>query len=192
MKVFCFDVETTGLPKTKGFDRYYPPYEFDKYDLSRIVSIAVVCDDGFEKYSIIRPDTFTILNSEFHGISQEDAIKNGITLEEFFDNDIVSRLIESTVVTGHNIMFDVHILRSELLRINFFGLEDILSKKDYYCTMKYGRDYLKQYKYPKLGELYQKLFNKNAIKLHNALNDAKYTLECFTKIYIEQNNIYRT
>ena len=38
--ILFFDLETTGLPSTQGFGKFYPYTETQKYDTSRIVSFA--------------------------------------------------------------------------------------------------------------------------------------------------------
>ena len=38
------------------------------------------------------------------------------------------------------------------------------------------------YKYPKLGELYYKLFNKHFNNQHNAMADVEATYECYKEL----------
>jgi hypothetical protein len=68
----------------------------------------------------------------------------------------------------------------------------LIDSKDIYCTMKesislcaietkdkFGRNYNK---FPKLIELYQKLFQISPNNLHNSLNDVIVCLRCFMKM----------
>ena len=62
--VLTFDVESTGLPKTKGFNNYYDYKELKYYDNSRIVSIAwnLLYKKKLisSKYFIIKPKDFKV------------------------------------------------------------------------------------------------------------------------------------
>ena len=57
-------------------------------------------------------------------------------------------------------------------------------------TMRVGKDFCKipgnfmydDYKYPKLDELYYKLFNKHFENQHNAMADIEATLECYKEL----------
>ena len=61
---FVFDTETTGLPARKSYDDYYAPENLEKYDKSRIVSIAWILFSGpriiSKNYFVIRPEGFLI------------------------------------------------------------------------------------------------------------------------------------
>ena len=65
MKLFI-DLETTGLPKTKGFCNWYNYTELDKYESSRIIELGIIVteDNGniiSEYTSLVKPDNFTSL-----------------------------------------------------------------------------------------------------------------------------------
>lgn len=81
--------------------------------------------------------------------------------------------------------FDEKIIGSEFIRN---GFENILPSKERICTMMkttnlcaingpYG------YKWPKLSELHQKLFNSSFEQAHNAFVDVKITAKCFWELY---------
>ena len=131
--MLVLDIETTGLPQTKGFGNYYNPKEINKYNSSRIVSIALL-NDNMEKYSIIKPNDFTIKNSHFHGITQENAVKNGISLKDFFNPSILQEIENSDIILGHNIDFDINVLLSELYRNELYGIYYLLEKKNRKCS----------------------------------------------------------
>ena len=72
---------------------------------------------------------------------------------------------------------------SELLRN---GFANILDSKDFLCTMKSTIEFCKingfnDYKWPKLQELYYKLF-KDTFDEHNALEDIRATSKCFWEL----------
>ena len=57
------DLETTGLPKTKGFCKWYDYTELDKYESSRIIEMGIVItnNDGetiVEYSSLVKPNNF--------------------------------------------------------------------------------------------------------------------------------------
>jgi DNA polymerase III epsilon subunit-like protein len=120
-------------------------------------------------------------------------------LSEFFRN-----LRDVDKLIGHNIDFDINMIRVELLRIindvstkqhitnHKCNLHFLTNYKNISCTMKdsiefcniqlinkNGKSYLK---YPKLIELHEKLFNKLPSNLHNSFNDILVTLRCFMKL----------
>lgn len=179
--MLVLDIETTGLPQTKGFGNYYNPKEINKYNSSRIVSIALL-NDNMEKYSIIKPNDFTIKNSHFHGITQENAVKNGISLKDFFNPSILQEIENSDIILGHNIDFDINVLLSELYRNELYGIYYLLEKKNRKCSMKMGKDFFKLDKVPKLSELYYTFFKKEFKNQHNALSDARACYDCYKKM----------
>ena len=94
---------------------------------------------------------------------------------------------EADSVVAHNIEFDSRMLFIELMRHKEYGnmidgrifdMIRIIEKKNY-CTMKNGieickiiaksREGKEYYKWPKLIELYKKLFNSEVENLHNSL-----------------------
>lgn len=186
--ILAIDLETTGIPTTKRFREYYPPTETEFYDNSRIVSIAIVTDDrsnnsnGKEFYSIIKPTDFEIHNEKFHGISNLTAQEKGIPLQDFFTSELVELIQSSELIIGHNIDFDFNILQSELYRQKLFHLFDIFKIKKTECSMVLGKEYLKTDRYPRLSDLYLKLFDSKFLNPHHALSDANASLKCYNKI----------
>ena len=65
-------------------------------------------------------------------------------------------------------------------------MEDVMNKRISYCTMQASTDFCKipshdgrGYKYPKLQELYKKLFGEAFNDAHNAMSDIEATEKCF-------------
>ena len=192
-KVLVFDVETTGLPERKsyyaiGIDEYYEPDDIEKYNECRIVSIAWTYLEKFNFDSlnscavttyIRKPiDFINIPNSNFHGVTYENAKKNGKLLSKIMNDELSDILEDVDYIVGHNVTFDIFVLMSELSRIKFLDnfniLKKILDEKRYLCTGELGRDicklYTKQkeykYKMPKLKELYEKLYGDDNVRQH--------------------------
>lgn len=180
--MLVLDIETTGLPQIKGFGNYYNPKDTLRYNTSRVVSIAFITDDGYEKYSIIKPNDFTIHNSHFHGITQKKAIEKGVSLHDFFSKELLKKIKDTEFILGHNIHFDIHVLLSELYRQGLYSIYSLLENKELKCSMKEGQDYFQLKKSPKLTDLYYTLFQKEFHNSHHALSDAKASLECYQKM----------
>jgi DNA polymerase III epsilon subunit-like protein len=213
MITLVFDTETTGLPKTKIIS----PDTLK--DWPYIVQFSfVIYDDVKNKitetkdYIVKVPDSVTI-NSDsikFHGITNEISKTKGTRIEVVM-HDFFYHLNFVDKIVGHNVEFDINMVRVELLRIihlnlnnvtedairdHKFNLHYLTTVKNIHCTLqnsielcaikstnKSGKEYMK---YPKLEELHYKLFEMKPNNLHNSLNDILVTLRCFIKM---KNNI---
>jgi DNA polymerase-3 subunit alpha len=181
-----FDTETSGLPEREG-NKYAPYQDLSKYDNARIVSIAFMFGEE-ESYFLIRPD-FEITNSHIHGITKDQALKDGVSFQEVVTYlDFVLDRVDTLV--GHNIEFDYNILLSELYRLGGDTCQELIAKlqqKKKYCTMKESimicriKNKFGRFKYPKLIELYQHFFN-DSFDAHHALNDTRATYQCYKKL----------
>ena len=182
-----FDLETTGLPKK----RYAPLDDFDNWP--NIVQFAWgVYNKNNEcmkiKDYIIKPNNFIIPDESIviHKITNEAANELGVDLNivmQEFMNDIS----DVKYLVAHNLSFDFKVLCCELLR-NSMNIKN-LNKMKKICTMETSTNFCKmgdfkygKYKWPKLSELYFKLFNCNKEGLHNARVDIETCQECFTKL----------
>lgn len=182
--IIAIDLETSGLPQRKGYDRYYEPRMISYYDTCRVVSIGLVTNDGHEEYKIIKPIDFTITNSSFHGIDQQRALDEGYDLRAFFTDDVVEKIKNADLIVNHNINFDWHVLRSELIRQGLHDVERILACKKILCTMKDGKHHFGLDKWPTLKDLYMKCFNTPMTgNHHNALDDARASLQCYQHMF---------
>lgn len=207
MRILIFDTETTGLPKTKNIGP-------DSLNLwPHIVQLSyVIYDVSFneiveQKDFIIRvPDNVEIPEESYklHGISKQISQEKGIDIKDalswfYFHLKNVSKLI------GHNVSFDINMIKVETLRIIYneftppqltkmfkYDFHYFTNYNDIICTLqdsiklcniqaidKFGKPYLK---YPKLVELHEKLFDTTPNNLHNSLNDILITLRCFMKL----------
>lgn len=185
-KTLFIDTETTGLPKTKGWGKYYDPILTSYYDESRVIEVAYIIYDNDKNIlkstsSIIRPNGFVINNSEFHGISNDDANEYGIDITEVL-KELEIDLDGVTSIIGHNIDFDINLIMSECHRANETVIARKIESINKKCTMRIGKSYMNSYKYPKLTELYRYLFNKNMNQEHRALSDTRMCVECYYKM----------
>ena len=212
MKILVFDTETTGLPQTKIIS----PDTLDKWP--HIVQFSYIiydCDPNNPKLNMIEEVTDCIIklpsninipeeSTKIHGITNELSQLNGLSIDIVFDM-FFYHFNNVDKIIGHNINFDINMIKVELLRLIYnkkTGIVDYAKNsknylycftncKNFYCTMnetiefcgieaidKYGKPYKK---FPKLLELYKKLFDQEAFNLHNSLNDIVATLRCYIK-----------
>jgi DNA polymerase III epsilon subunit-like protein len=186
MSYLVLDTETTGIPITKGFNKYYAPSEIKYYNCSRLIELAYIIydkDDNIIKEfsSLVKPDNFQITNSHIHGISQEDALTNGKLLIDVM-NEFNTDLDSVDILVAHNMLFDNNILLSESYRMNNLELVNKINSKRKDCTMLIGQQVMRLYKFPKLVELYRFLYNKPVTQIHRALSDVIICADCYKKI----------
>ena len=206
MKVLILDTETTGLPKTKELNDetlelwpYIVQFSYVIYDVQTNEMIKV--RDAIAKLpeGIIMDD----FNISIHGITNEQSSSEGVDLPKLLD-EFIEDFDNVDLIVGHNLSFDLNVLRCELMRkinneYNCFEkefyyefLHMLKASNKLYCTMmetidickikavnKYGKKYIK---YPKLSELHETLFQTSPKNLHNSLNDVMVCLRCYCKL----------
>ena len=188
-----FDLETTGLPRMTQQKRFANFKWSRYYDTSRIVSISWVhLDKNYKRvssnYCMIKPDSFVIPDDsiKIHGINNDRAKQYGLPIMEMF-HMLKHSAEESKQLVSHNIRFDKAVLLSELYRYNQMELLEKLNGMEEYCTMMNGKKHLKVKKFPKLGELYKSLFEKEMEEAHDAYYDTAHCMDCFIKLQNETN-----
>lgn len=180
-----FDTETTGLPRSQSASTK------DSNAWPHIVQLSWILSDkeghiiGKHNY-IIQPEGFKIpyTASQVHGITQEIALEKGVPLKEamyVFLKDVDS----ADSLVGHNLDFDCKMISAELNRT---GAEDILVNKIHRDTMKESAEYYGEkgnygnYKWPKLQNLYQRLFGEEFANAHDSSSDVEATFKCFWEL----------
>lgn len=197
-RVLIIDTETSGLPK----DRRASPEDFEKWP--RIVQVgAILYKCPYEnkpgrilkRYSsLVSPNGWSIDPgaSKVHGITEEMAKKNGISISEILD-DLTELSTEANAICCHNVAFDVPIILAEYHRNKKISrsIDCPIGSLPTICTMeigkklcriltegtrKNGNKYL-YYKAPKLSEMYLHLTGTEFTgKLHDALEDCEATV----------------
>jgi len=215
MRFLVFDTETTGLPKSK----FISPDTLELWphivQFSYVIYDTSLNDIVESKDYIIKLHESILISEEsskIHGITNEISSSKGLPISEVI-NEFFYYLRSVDKLIGHNIEFDINMIKVELLRFinsKLYSKEQIklykhdlhylTNYKDICCTLKdsiqfcniqltdkYGKPYLK---YPKLIELHEKLFDKSPNNLHNSFNDILVTLRCFMKLKhdIDLNN----
>ena len=173
MKVLVFDTETTNLINQKKdiSDVHILQLSWILYDIN---------ENSREENDYILKVPVKIKNSSIHGITQEKS-DNGYDIAEII-GIFLEDLHKCDLLVAHNLQFDINMIEIELHRL---GLEDEIDQmydKKFFDTMREGKTYLKERKFPKLQELYTKLFNTSFQNAHNALYDVKATLRCYLQI----------
>jgi DNA polymerase III epsilon subunit-like protein len=180
-----FDTETTGLP------RNWKAPVTDVNNWPRLVQLAfLLYDNSGVKISsgdfIIKPNGFFIPAdaSRIHGITTERALKEGqdiiFVLQQF--NQLIQ---QADYLVAHNMSFDEKNVGAEFLRN---GMLNTIVGKRKICTMEKTTNfcaipgYYGDYKWPKLSELYYKLFKTNFEEAHNAATDVQATAKCFWEL----------
>lgn len=180
-----FDTETTGLPRSMS-----APIS-DSSSWPHIVQISwiTVKNRSIRKREdhIIKPEGFRIPyeSARIHGISDVYASSHGESLRMVL-LDFLTDVELSNVIIGHNLEFDQKVVLAELHRLQ---MEDPFNEKKLICTMKQSVNYcafpgryVGRYRYPKLEELYKKLFDKRIRGGHNSMHDVEATYECYKEL----------
>lgn len=186
------DLETNGLPEFPSFGKFYDYKELNRYGNSRILSICIYLIDDSEKvidklYHILKTTDFELRNEHIHGITKEQILKEGIEWSEIVTK-IKYLFTKCKLLIGHNIDFDRYVLSSELFRLGYKELADLIFNQTTFCTMKNGKNITKinrgfsDYKYPKLSELYNYIFKEEIKGAHNAEYDVVNCAKCYFKM----------
>lgn len=156
----------------------------------RLVQLAWLLsdEDGREVKSItkiIKPQGFKIpaAAAAVHGISTRRALAEGVLLDPVL-KEFIKAVDKAKILVAHNMSFDEKIMGAELLRENY---EHKLFKRPKICTMQSSTTYCRienefGFKWPKLIELHQKLFNEEFDGAHDALADVKACARCFFEL----------
>ena len=207
MKVLVFDVETTGLlPKNAcSIDEcpHIVQLSFAVYDITSRTIIH-----SYDTYVKIADDVeISEKAEEITGINKQTLKKKGKDIVTALKK-LHSAYNYCDVVVGHNITFDKKMIIIEMKRneeqlkdkcpevLRLFDIEYEKAKHiQSYCTMMNGIDICNievpskypdkksRKKWPKLSELYDKLFAKENIEgLHNSMVDVLVCLKCYLKM----------
>jgi DNA polymerase-3 subunit epsilon len=186
MNFLFFDCETNGLPKD-----YRASYT-DVDNWPRVTELAwILADDQRQVLSsgshLIKPDGWTIPKEKFfidNGHTTERSMSEGVDIGPVLEAFIAAKL-EATTLVAHNLNFDHRIVWAEIIRSGRTprsGMEKI-------CTMLHGTSTAKipasrgsGYKWPKLEELHNCLFNKGFEGAHGALADVQACMDCFFEL----------
>jgi len=205
MNELFIDIETSGLPtyENSGLPHYK---NLNKYENCRILEICMILFSNKKLntfyHKIIKVD-FTIENSEIHGINNNISNEKGVLINDIY-NDILNFLEISDIIIAHNITFDLSCIFSELYRIDSsINILQIIKSKVFICTMmssinicKIQTPLCKEFKYPKLDELYNFFFKTERKNQHTAKSDTVDLIKCYNEMcklnikFIKINNFF--
>lgn len=179
-----FDTKTTGLPVNwrEGMD-LYENWPF-------LVQLAWVLFDNKGKEMlaeehIIKPEHYTIPYeaTKIHGISNEKATEEGLDIKDVLKN-FHKALKQTKYLVAHNLDYDINVYKAACYRAK----EKMgVMNKHHVCTMLNSTEYCRLpgvigYKWPKLTELYDKLFQKPLIQTQSSISKVKATAKCFFEL----------
>ena len=180
-----FDTETTGLPR----DFSAPITDLDNWP--RLVQLAWQLHDHTGKLIssgnyIVKPEGFTIpFNSEkIHGISTKKANDEGLDLA-FVLSEFRKDMDKAYFLIGHNVSFDESVMGAEFLRKKMPSAImdkpkiDTKDESTEYVGIPNGRG---GFKWPSLGELHWKLFDRGFEDAHDAAADVEATTRAFLEL----------
>ena len=194
MKLLFIDTETNGLPK----NRYAPYTSTDVWPHVLQISWQIVDSDTWSVISDF--DSFVKSRGNWnkdaeriHQIPESIVAKFGKEPVLVFQ-ELANAIKESDVVVSHNMMFDKTVIMCEIQRLKeagaafdprlFWrpGINEICTMNitQQFCGIKFPNS--NDYKYPKLSELYSKLFEKDydisGATLHNSKHDVSCLVMC--------------
>jgi TPR repeat protein len=177
--ILFVDTETTGIP----FDTSENFRNIDNWPTIKQIAWIIYKKDG----TILAQRNY-IINDEADSLitSSPDYIPR--TIMPIYDILVLFQdaIKLCDVIVGHNIEYDVNVILSELHRYGYDTSQ--LSSMQQFCTMKNsieicGFDSRKGDRYPKLQELYSKLFHHPFDNAHDAYCDIKATANCFWEFF---------
>lgn len=208
-RFLVFDVETTGLLPKNSKNGSHPTIT----DYPYITQLSYVIYDmntrkvveTFDSYVKLPPTVeINTESAQITGITKEICETQGRDITIVLQS-LYNAYKTCDVLVAHNMDFDEKVILVELERsrkqldVNSLGLFNKISEElnnvERYCTMKKGTtlcnilmDSYKpggppRKKFPRLSELYVKLFDEPApTGLHNSLVDVETTLKCYLKM----------
>jgi len=198
MKLLFLDTETNGLPA----NRYASYTDTNIWPHVIQLSWQLVDTDTWvvlaEQDAFIKPRASWNKDAErVHQIPESVALKFGKEPEAVLA-DLHRDIQLCDGIVAHNLSFDKNAILCEVQRLREAGnkmsaAEFWNSKKTQICTMVVTKRYCEirfpnseDYKFPKLGELYYKLFGVeydiSGASLHNAKYDVSCLVTCFRQL----------
>ena len=199
MRVLVFDTETTGLPKSRIISPntliqfpHIVQFSYIIYD----TSLNIICDSVDNIIKLKDNISIPVESTNIHNITNEISKTNGKTIEKVFD-EFFYHLKNIDLIVGHNIEFDINIIRVELLRLICNNATEcnetecnetecnetecnetekrkqqlftICNFKNIFCTLQETIDFCNIQAIDKFGRPYKKF--PKLIELHNKLFD---------------------
>lgn len=183
--ILFFDTETTGIIPRGVND---PCRQTAAYP--HVVQLSWKIGDKEGDY-IIRPEGFTIPDeaAKVHGITTDRALAEGVPYKDAFLK-FFADVQTADVLCAHNAHFDKSVIIAEYARMSNAARAErfakFLSGKPLEDTMLKTVDFVgarfpngNPGKFPRLEELYAKLFNGETFPAHNSMEDVRALAKCY-------------
>jgi DNA polymerase III subunit epsilon len=177
--ILFVDTETTGIP----FDTSVEFKNIDNWPTIRQMAWMVYKKDGslHSSFNCVTPD-----NAESEISPGSDYVPKTVLPTHIILDRFLSSLSMCDVIVGHNIEYDIQVILSELHRYGKTTWRLRSMRK--FCTMKNSVDICgfatrRGDRYPKLQELYSKLFHQSFENAHDAYCDIRATADCYWKMF---------
>jgi len=183
VKILVFDTETTGFINKKDPDLAAQPYIIQFAGILWELKDWIYSELERKNIFIKPPISIPYGASQVHHIYDID-VKDAPAMSESAE-EMMSFLSEADAIIGHNIEYDEDMIKLELRRLEKLHL---YAPDQVICTMKTTVDFCElqwnglRFKYPKLWELYKKLFGEYFVWAHDAMVDVEATLKCFLEL----------
>jgi DNA polymerase III epsilon subunit-like protein len=187
--VMVLDLETTGLPRTEGFNRYLPYTDCSAYDSARIVQLAFTCFRIGERVTrdqitsvFRRPEGFT-MSAEAQTVTRLDMDwleAHGQSIHAVL-TPLLDALPQCTHILAHNAAFDVNILKNELFRL---GYPTDQIENEWFPDRKV-RCTCRMTDYTRLGVLHSWVPHASPLTFHNAQEDVLALTEIINFLCLE-------
>lgn len=200
-KIVFIDTETSGFWKAPTGD-----FNKDPWIVELAVVLCEVSEDGTTReiaqcHDIVQ-SVGRYINpraAEVHGISESRSMSSGRPEKEVM-LEAAMLITQADVLCCHNTDFDYKFMYDALVRNKFEKVAAHISFIPHLCTMKATIDYCalpfksarsprgkgQSYKWPKLEELYEKLFGDTFENAHSAIADIRATIKCFTELMTKE------
>lgn len=184
MELF-FDTETSGIYRFKE--------SYESTNQPWVVQLGMILsnkDKIFAEINLIlksfgrkiEPGAIAV-----HGISSETADSVGVepTVAYGLFTDMCRK---ASRIICHNTEFDINIMKAAFFAEGLEHTDYIFNRGKHFCTMKTTTHLCKipgyrgSYKWPKLIELYEFLFNERFEDAHDALADVRATRRCYYEL----------
>ena len=173
--------------ETNGIGTFNPPTQ-------RLVQVSWICSDGTEKNFFIRGVKAICTSPSYpcKHITIERLERDGVSFQEMWA-ELRQDLLRSTHVVAHNADFDIGIIARELKIHGLHADAQMIRRIPRECTMKRSENYCALpktgkgakypgYKYPRLDELYVKMFDRKPnATLHDSREDCRVLQQCYAK-----------
>lgn len=170
MKTLTFDTETTGLYNNTSVALPKQPWIVELY--------ATVAETGEEYHQYFKPGAkMSAKAAEITGLT-DDFLSDKPSFSECIDQ-IAAFFEQADLVAGHNIVYDINLMKFEFARCGRdFG--EVLKGKRIVCTLEQTEWIFKSW--PSLTQLHEYLFNEGFEGAHGAKSDVKATERCYLEL----------